>query len=162
MLTAPHFTYPLGMEARVELVHSGYRTRISCTHERTWANAFQLNIARQSCSHCRCFTARCSFVFWYIYGPRRGLGHYRCLDLNKAVNILKFIDSQDTLILLRSSFSAPSRVISNFSGVRFCFCENFRSVFGIFSSSDLSYERSAWLHASLPIKNGRAWSAYGD
>ena len=81
-----------------------------------------------------------------------------CSELSRAVERLKCIGSQDALILLRSSFSAPrvqhllrcSPSVDHPALLEFD--ELLRSAVSLISNSVLSDDQ--WLQASLPIKDG--------
>jgi len=68
MLIAPHFTYPGGMEARVELVCSGDRTQTSCTHEWTCVRAANAltNWASQTDEYLLLLFLLIFFRHWYF------------------------------------------------------------------------------------------------
>jgi len=82
----------------------------------------------------------------------------RCADLSRAVERLSLVGSQDALILLRASFSAP-RVQhllrcspSADHAALATFDDLLRSALSHITNSDLS--EAQWLQASLPIKDG--------
>jgi len=82
----------------------------------------------------------------------------RCTDLSRAVDRLSLIGSQDALILLRASFSAPrvqhllrcSPSVDN--AALSTFDDLLRSALNRISNSNLS--DTQWLQATLPIKEG--------
>jgi len=88
----------------------------------------------------------------------------RCKDLARAVDRLKTISSQDALILLRSSFSAPrvlhllrcSPSADHPSLIKF---DGFlRDSVQQITNSDLSDTK--WIQASLPVRDGmEAWGS---
>jgi len=82
----------------------------------------------------------------------------RCADLSRAVNRLSLISSQDSLSLLRASFSAPreQRLLRcspsvNNAGLA-TFDELLRTALCRISNCDLT--DTHWLHASLAIREG--------
>ena len=86
----------------------------------------------------------------------------RCADLARAVDRLDAVSSQDALILLRSSFSAPKvlHLLRCSPSVDHSCLQAFDSMLraGIqrITNSDLS--DSQWLQASLPVKEA-AWES---
>ena len=82
----------------------------------------------------------------------------RCADLARAVDRLDAVSSQDALILLRSSFSAPKvlHLLRCSPSVDHSCLQAFDSMLraGIqrITNSDLS--DSQWLQASLPVEDG--------
>ena len=82
----------------------------------------------------------------------------RCDDLSRAVERLKLIASQDALILLKASFSAP-RVqhllrcsLSVGHAALDIFDELLRTALGYLTNCDLS--DSEWIQATLPVRDG--------
>jgi len=82
----------------------------------------------------------------------------RCDDLARAVDRLNLVSSQDALILLRSSFSAPKvlHLLRCSPSVSHPSLESFDSLLRRavqrITNSDLS--DTQWLQASLPVKDG--------
>ena len=82
----------------------------------------------------------------------------RCADLARAVDRLDAVSSQDALILLRSSFSAPKvlHLLRCSPSVDHSCLQAFdsmlRAAIQRITNSDLS--DSQWLQASLPVKDG--------
>ena len=82
----------------------------------------------------------------------------RCKDLSRAVDRLRLINSQDALVLLRASFSAPrvqhllrcSPSVDNAALI--IFDDLLRSALNRLTNSNLT--DTQWLQATLPIKEG--------
>jgi len=81
----------------------------------------------------------------------------RCDDLSRAVERLKLIASQDALILLKASFSAPrvQHLLCSPSvghAALGIFDELLRTALGYLTNCDLS--DSEWIQATLPVRDG--------
>ena len=85
----------------------------------------------------------------------------RCADLSRAVDRLSLVGSQDAVMLLRASFSAPrvQHLLRCSPSVDHAslgtFDDLLRSALSWITNSDLT--DTQWLHASLPIKDGGLW-----
>jgi len=83
----------------------------------------------------------------------------RCTELNTTVGRLSLLSAHDALILLKASFSAPKMMHT----MRCSPCVNHPAFTeydnlvrtGIFAAINLDLSDLQWLHASLPVKEGR-------
>jgi len=82
----------------------------------------------------------------------------RCVDLARAIDRLRLINSQDALILLRSSFSAPKvlHLLCCSPSISHPLLQSFDSLLGsaIQSITNSDLTDIEWIQTSLPVKDG--------